>query len=89
MSAPGISTALAGLGRAYALAGDLEEADVALRGGDRSASEYREVLSRTRDAAGHTARIVDDLLFVGSQNGGEAAATLFSLISSCKARFWP
>lgn len=47
------------------------EADVALRGGDRSTDEYREVLNRTRDAADHTARIVDDLLFVARQESGE------------------
>ncbi len=47
------------------------EADVALRGGERSAEEYREVLNRTRDAADHTARIVDDLLFVARQEAGE------------------
>ena len=47
------------------------EADVALRGGDRSISEYQEVLNRTREAADHTARIVDDLLFVARQESGE------------------
>ena len=47
------------------------EADVALRGGERSLEEYREVLNRTRDAADHTARIVDDLLFVARQEAGE------------------
>lgn len=47
------------------------EADVALRGGDASAAEYREVLIRTREAADHTARIVDDLLFVARQESGE------------------
>ena len=47
------------------------EADVALRGGERSAGEYREVLQRTREAADHTARIVDDLLFVARQENGE------------------
>lgn len=47
------------------------EADVALRGGDRTIGEYQEVLNRTRDAADHTARIVDDLLFVARQESGE------------------
>ena len=47
------------------------EADVALRGGERSAGEYREVLQRTLEAADHTARIVDDLLFVARQENGE------------------
>ncbi len=47
------------------------EADVALRGGERSSEEYREVLNRTREAADHTARIVDDLLFVARQETGD------------------
>ena len=47
------------------------EADVTLRGGRRSVEEYREVLFRTRDAADHTARIVDDLLFVARQESGD------------------
>ncbi len=47
------------------------EADVTLRGGDRSVGEYRDVLLRTREAADHTARIVDDLLFVARQEIGE------------------
>ncbi len=47
------------------------EADVALRGGERSAAEYREVMMRTREAADHTARIVDDLLFVARHENGE------------------
>ncbi len=47
------------------------EADVALRGGERSVEEYREVLNRTREAADHTARIVDDLLFVARQETGD------------------
>ncbi|WP_282606115.1 cell wall metabolism sensor histidine kinase WalK [Pelagibius sp. Alg239-R121] len=52
------------------------EADVALRGGDRSAEEYREVMVRTRDAADHTARIVDDLLFVARHENGEVRIQL-------------
>ena len=47
------------------------EADVTLRGGERSVEEYREVLIRIRDAADHTARIVDDLLFVTRQESGD------------------
>ncbi|MCG8359247.1 MAG: ATP-binding protein [Kiloniellales bacterium] len=47
------------------------EADVALRSGDRKIEEYREVLMRTREAADHTARIVDDLLFVARQESDE------------------
>ncbi len=48
------------------------EADVALRGGDKSAPDYREALTRTRDAATHTARLVDDLLFVARNDEGHA-----------------
>lgn len=47
------------------------EADVALRGEDAKAEDYREVLIRTREAADHTTRIVDDLLFVARQESGE------------------
>lgn len=47
------------------------EADVTLRGGERSVAEYREVLLRTREAADHTARIVNDLLFVARQESGD------------------
>ena len=48
------------------------EADVALRGGDKPAEEYREALSRAREAAGHTSRLVDDLLFVARSEAGAA-----------------
>ncbi|MEM1046323.1 MAG: HAMP domain-containing sensor histidine kinase [Pseudomonadota bacterium] len=47
------------------------EADVALRGGDDLPNDYRDVLIRTREAADHTARIVDDLLFVARQETGD------------------
>ena len=47
------------------------EADVALRSEIRDAKAYRDVLLRTREAADHTARIVDDLLFVARQENGE------------------
>ncbi len=47
------------------------EADIALRGGERSSEEYRETLIKTREAADHTARIVDDLLFVARHETGE------------------
>ena len=40
------------------------EADVALRGGDQAPAVYQAALEKTRDAATHTARLVDDLLFV-------------------------
>lgn len=48
------------------------EADVALRGGDKPPEEYREALSRARDAAAHTSRLVDDLLFVARSEAGAA-----------------
>ena len=48
------------------------EADVALRGAEKPVEEYREALTRTRDAASHTARLVDDLLFVARAESGEA-----------------
>lgn len=47
------------------------EADVALRGGEKPAKIYRDALSRARDAAGHTARLVDDLLFVARTESGK------------------
>jgi signal transduction histidine kinase len=48
------------------------EADVVLRGsGDRPTEEYREALSRIRDAVGHSARIVDDLLTAARSEQGE------------------
>ncbi|MDJ0896090.1 MAG: ATP-binding protein [Alphaproteobacteria bacterium] len=47
------------------------EAEVALRGNDRAVEEYREALDHIREAANHTARIVDDLLFVARQENGE------------------
>lgn len=40
------------------------EADVALRLREPSAEAYRQALQRARDAATHTARLVDDLLFI-------------------------
>lgn len=47
------------------------EMDVALRGGDKSPEVYREALQRARDAATHTSRLVDDLLFVARREAGE------------------
>ena len=48
------------------------EADIALRARDPSPETYRDALSRAREAAGHTARIVDDLLFVARASEGRA-----------------
>ena len=47
------------------------EADVALRGNKQSAEPYREALSNIREAAMHTAGLVDDLLFVARREAGE------------------
>ncbi len=47
------------------------EADITLRGGDKPPEVYREALARTRDAASHTARLIDDLLFVARNEAGE------------------
>ncbi len=47
------------------------EADVALRGAEKSPLVYREALTRVREAANHTARLVDDLLFVARTEAGE------------------
>ncbi|MEO1018182.1 MAG: HAMP domain-containing sensor histidine kinase [Pseudomonadota bacterium] len=48
------------------------EADIALRGEDKSLDDYREALIRSRDAAVHTSRLVDDLLFVARNETGRA-----------------
>ncbi|NOQ46403.1 MAG: HAMP domain-containing protein [Desulfobulbaceae bacterium] len=47
------------------------EADIALRGEAKTHEVYREALEKTRSAARHTARLVDDLLFVARQEGGD------------------
>lgn len=52
------------------------ESDIALRGGDKDAREYREALRRARDAAAHTARLVDDLLFISRKEAGRARLAL-------------
>ena len=52
------------------------EADIALRGGDKPIAEYREALSRARDAASHTASLVDDLLFIARKEAGRTNLTL-------------
>lgn len=52
------------------------EADIALRGGDKTPAEYRLALEKAREAAAHTARLVDDLLFIARREAGEARLTL-------------
>lgn len=48
------------------------EAEIALRGGVKPVEVYQEALVRARDAAEHTARLVDDLLFVARNESGQA-----------------
>jgi signal transduction histidine kinase len=52
------------------------EADIALRGVAKPEAEYREALERVRSAAGHCARIVDDLLSIARREAGEAKLQL-------------
>lgn len=52
------------------------EADIALRGGNSSIDHYREALEKIRDAAMHTANLVDDLLFVARREAGETRLKL-------------
>lgn len=47
------------------------EADIALRRGVKAPEVYKEALEKSRDAAKHTARLVDDLLFVARREAGE------------------
>jgi signal transduction histidine kinase len=46
------------------------ESEVALRG-EKSVEEYREALSRSRDAAAHTAELIDDLLLISRKEEGQ------------------
>jgi signal transduction histidine kinase len=55
------------------------EADIALRGEDRPPGEYRLALEKCREAARHTARLVDDLLFIARRESGEARLALHSV----------
>lgn len=55
------------------------EADVAMRGGDKPAEVYREALARARLAAKHTARLVDDLLFVARTESGHSRLNVTSI----------
>ena len=52
------------------------EADIALRGPEKSTETYKEALVRSRDAAAHTARLVDDLLFVARTEAKQLALKL-------------
>jgi signal transduction histidine kinase len=48
------------------------EAEIALRGAERPSADYRQSLARIVEEAAHTARLVDDLLFVARSEAGEA-----------------
>jgi signal transduction histidine kinase len=52
------------------------EAEIALRGVEKSAGDYREALTRCRDAAIHTGRLVDDLLFIARHESRETRLSL-------------
>lgn len=52
------------------------ESDVALRGAEKTADEYREALRNTKLAAAHTAKLVDDLLFIARNEAGAARLNL-------------
>ena len=47
------------------------EAEIGLRGNDKAIDDYKGTLHRVLEQAEHTARLVDDLLFVARQNAGE------------------
>lgn len=52
------------------------EADIALRGNGKPTAEYRDALERCRDAAIHTSRLVDDLLFIARHQSQETRLNL-------------
>ena len=51
------------------------EAEIGLRGQDKEVEDYKGTLHRVLEQAEHTARLVDDLLFVARQNAGETRMT--------------
>ncbi len=70
------------------------EADIALRGKEKTPDEYRSALGRTRDAASHTAKLVDDLLFVARAEAEDPRlrvedTDLVALASETVATFGP
>lgn len=52
------------------------EAEIALRGKNRSREEYRDSFRRILDQADHTTRLVDDLLFIARVDAGEPRLTM-------------
>lgn len=55
------------------------EADVALRGSPKTPAAYREALERSRTAAEHCTRIVNDLLFIARHELGAASIRVESV----------
>jgi signal transduction histidine kinase len=47
------------------------EAEIALRGDDKSSESYKESFQRIMEQADHTTRLVDDLLFIARADAGE------------------
>jgi len=62
------------------------EADVALRGVEKPPEVYRDALTRTREAARHTARLVEDLLFIARSEEGIVPLRLEELELATLAR---
>ncbi len=52
------------------------EAEIALRGAEKAIGDYREALGRCRDAAVHTGRLVDDLLFIARHESRETRLSI-------------
>ena len=48
------------------------EAEIALRGEEKQPAVYREALLKAKEAADHTAHLVDDLLFIARNESGHA-----------------
>ncbi|NSX55661.1 sensor histidine kinase [Parasulfitobacter algicola] len=70
------------------------EADVALRGAEKTKDEYRDALTRARNAAVHTTRIVDDLLFIARTQAGQPKlkreqVNLLDLVADTLSTFGP
>ena len=68
------------------------EADIALRGGEKPLEIYQHALKTVREAANHTARLVDDLLFVARNEAGEiqlklAKVDLHQVVSEVMSTF--
>lgn len=55
------------------------EADIALRGADKPPGDYRVALEKCREAATHTARLVDDLLFIARHESRETRLSVHTV----------